>query len=114
MIGGAIVGSAFALTAFLAGIRLVGPGTASLLVTIEVPVGLGLAAAVLGDRLATPQLVGAFAVVGAIVLLQVRVRLPRPRRLRVPVLALVRGLVLDRDAPLRAPLHLRSALQTLS
>ncbi|MFN8222072.1 MAG: DMT family transporter [Gaiellales bacterium] len=67
----ALVGSAFALTAFLAGIRLVGPGTASLLVTIEVPIGLTLAGIVLGDRLATPQLTGAALVVGAIVLLQV-------------------------------------------
>ena len=73
IVGGAVVGSAFALTAFLSGIRLVGPGTASLLVTVEVPVGLTLAALFLGDRLATPQLAGAAVVVAAIVLLQVRV-----------------------------------------
>jgi drug/metabolite transporter (DMT)-like permease len=68
---GALLGSSFALTAFLAGIRLVGPGTASLLVTIEVPIGLTLAALVLGDRLAPAQLAGAALVVGAIALLQV-------------------------------------------
>lgn len=68
---GALLGSSFALTAFLAGIRLVGPGTASLLVTIEVPVGLTLAALVLGDRLAPAQLAGALTVVAAIALLQV-------------------------------------------
>jgi len=71
IIVGAMLGSAFALTAFLAGIRLVGPGTASLLVTIEVPIGLTLAAVVLGDRLAPAQLLGAALVVGAIALLQV-------------------------------------------
>ena len=68
---GALLGSSFALTAFLAGIRLVGPGTASLLVTIEVPIGLTLAAVVLGDRLAPEQLLGAAIVVSAIALLQV-------------------------------------------
>lgn len=79
--GGAVLGSAFALTAFLAGIRLVGPGTASLLVTVEVPVGLVLAGLLLGDRLAAPQLVGASIVVGAIVFLQLR--LPRIRAPRL-------------------------------
>ena len=76
---GALVGTAFAMSAFLAGIRLLGPGTASLLATVEVPVGLGLSTVVLGERLAAPQLVGAALVVGAIVLLQVRLRLPRRR-----------------------------------
>ena len=76
---GAFLGSVFALTAFLAGIRLVGPGTASLLVTIEVPLGLTLAAVVLGDRLSTPQLAGAAFVVFAIAALQLR--LPSVRRI---------------------------------
>jgi drug/metabolite transporter (DMT)-like permease len=74
---GALVGSVFAVSAFLAGIRLVGPGTASLLVTVEVPVGLALAGIVLGEGLSVAQLAGAAFVVGAIVLLQVRLRLPR-------------------------------------
>jgi drug/metabolite transporter (DMT)-like permease len=74
---GALVGTVFAVTAFLAGIRLVGPGTASLLVTVEAPAGLLLAALALGERLAPAQLAGAALVVVAIVLLQVRVRLPR-------------------------------------
>ncbi len=76
---GAIVGTVFAVTAFLGGIRLVGPGTASLLVTIEAPAGVALAALALGERLAPAQLAGAGLVLGAIVLLQVRVRLPRRR-----------------------------------
>ena len=34
---GAVVGTAFAMTAFLAGMRLLGPATASLLVSVEAP-----------------------------------------------------------------------------
>jgi drug/metabolite transporter (DMT)-like permease len=83
VVSGALVGSVFALSAFLAGIRLVGPGTASLLVTVEVPAGLALAAIVLGERLTLGQQAGAALVVGAIVLLQLRVRLPRRRRAEV-------------------------------
>ncbi len=67
------------MTAFLGGIRLVGPGTASLLVTIEAPAGVALAALALGERLAPAQLAGAALVLGAIVLLQPRVRLARRR-----------------------------------
>ncbi len=78
VVAGAFLGSVFALTAFLAGIRLVGPGTASLLVTVEVPFGLTLAAVVLGDRLTGLQLSGAAVVVGAIVMLQLRLPSPRP------------------------------------
>jgi drug/metabolite transporter (DMT)-like permease len=78
---GALVGSVFAVSAFLAGIRLVGPGTASLLVTVEVPVGLALAGIVLGEGLSFPQFAGAGLVVGAIVLLQAQIRLPRRRHL---------------------------------
>lgn len=101
---GGLLGSAFALTAFLAGIRLVGPGTASLLVTIEVPVGLTLAGLVLGDRLAPPQLAGAGLVIGAIALLQMPNTLLA--RLAMPVTA-VRGRMLDARAA-------RLALETAS
>lgn len=80
---GALVGTVFAVTAFLAGIRLVGPGTASLLVTVEAPAGLLLAALALGETLAPAQLVGAALVVAAIALLQVRMRVPRPRTAEV-------------------------------
>jgi drug/metabolite transporter (DMT)-like permease len=106
ILGGAVLGSAFALTAFLAGIRLVGPGTASLLVTVEVPVGLTLAAVVLGDRLASPQLVGAAVVVAAIVLLQVPVPSLRALRALRPAFA-----GLDRD-PVR--LHTQRAAEALA
>lgn len=76
---GAIVGSVLAVSAFLAGIRLAGPGTASLLVTVEVPAGLALATLVLGEQLEAVQLAGAGIVLAAIALLQVPIGRPRRR-----------------------------------
>jgi len=49
IVGGALIGSVFALTAFLAGIRLVGPGTASL----GVPIRRSSLGAVRGSRCLT-------------------------------------------------------------
>ena len=73
----------FAVTSFLEGVRLVGPSTASLLVTVEVPVTIALAAVVLKQHLTPTQLVGAGLVVAAIVTMQLRsrrgVRLSRTR-----------------------------------
>ena len=51
LVGAALVGSVFAVTSFLKGVRLVGPSTASLLVTVEVPVTIALAAVVLKQHL---------------------------------------------------------------
>jgi drug/metabolite transporter (DMT)-like permease len=79
---GAVVGTVFAVTAFFRGIRLVGPGTASLLVTIEAPAGLALAALALGERLAPIQLAGGALVVSAILVLQVRLPRRRPAEVR--------------------------------
>ncbi len=73
----ALVGSVFAVTSFLKGVRLVGPSTASLLVTVEVPVTIALAAIVLKQHLTTPQLAGAGLVVAAIMGMQLR-RRPQP------------------------------------
>jgi len=70
----ALVGSVFAVTSFLRGVRLVGPSTASLLVTVEVPVTIVLAAVVLKQHLTSPQLAGAGLVVAAIVGMQLRRR----------------------------------------
>ena len=70
----ALVGSVFAVTSFLRGVRLVGPSTASLLVTVEVPVTIALAAVVLKQHMTTPQLAGASLVVAAIVGMQLRRR----------------------------------------
>ncbi len=79
LVGAALVGSVFAVTAFLKGVSLVGPSTASLLVTIEVPATIALAAVVLGQSLTPVQLVGAGLVVLAIVGMQLRPR----RRLKL-------------------------------
>ena len=80
---GALIGSVFAVSAFLSGIRLVGAGTASLLVTVEVPAGLVLAAIFLGERLTVVQQVGAALVVAAIAILELRIRRPRQRLAQV-------------------------------
>jgi len=79
--GAALVGSVFAVSSFLKGVRLVGPSTASLLVTVEVPVTIALAAFVLKQHLAPAQLGGAALVVGAILAMQLkwRPRLPAAR-----------------------------------
>ena len=77
------VGSVFAVSTFLRGVRLVGPSTASLLVTVEVPVTIALAALVLKQHLTPPQLLGAALVVGAILVLQVR-RRPKLRLVSSP------------------------------
>jgi drug/metabolite transporter (DMT)-like permease len=72
--GAALVGSVFAVTSFLKGVHLVGPSTASLLVTVEVPVTIALAAVVLKQHMTSPQLAGAGLVVAAIVTMQLRYR----------------------------------------
>ena len=77
LVGAALIGSVFAVTSFLKGVRLIGPSTASLLVTVEVPVTIALAAVVLGQRMTPPQLLGAGLVVAAIVGMQLR---RRPKR----------------------------------
>lgn len=80
----ALVGSVVAVTSFLGGVRLVGPGKASLLVTVEVPVTIALAAVVLGQHLTAAQLLGAASVVSAIVVLQLPRRRPRLRLVERP------------------------------
>ncbi len=55
---GVLVGSVLAVASFLGGVRLVGPGKASLLVTVEVPATILLAAVVLGQHLTAAQLAG--------------------------------------------------------
>ena len=95
---GALVGSAFAVSAFLTGVRLLGPGLASLLVTVEVPTGLALSTFALGERLTTPQQIGAAAVVGAIALLQIRIRLPRRRLAEVRTLPVPGAVAESADA----------------
>ena len=66
----ALLGTGLAGTALLGGIRRVGPGTASLLVTIEVPATVALGALVLDVRLNAAQLAGAALVMVALLVLQ--------------------------------------------
>ena len=64
-----LVGTVFASPLFFTGVKLVGAGTASLLVTIEPVVGIFLAYAVLGESLRPAQLAGGALVIGSVVAL---------------------------------------------
>jgi len=61
-----VVSTVVAMTTFLAGMALVGPTRASVLSSLEVIVTLALAAALLGERLAPMQWVGAALILGAV------------------------------------------------
>jgi drug/metabolite transporter (DMT)-like permease len=78
----ALVGSVLAVGAFLAGVRRIGASRASLLVTVDVPVGITLSAVLLGQHLALTQLAGAASVLLGIGVLQWR---------RRPLLRVLRG-----------------------
>jgi drug/metabolite transporter (DMT)-like permease len=56
------------MTAFLAGLALVGPSRAAVLSSLEVLVTLALAGALLGERLSAAQWGGAALILGAIAL----------------------------------------------
>ena len=71
----AVVSTVVAVSAFFAGLRLVGPSEAAILSTFEPVVTVVLAYMVLGERLAPAQLVGGALVLAAVILLQMR---PRP------------------------------------
>jgi len=75
----ALVSTVVAVSAFFAGLRLVGPSEAAILSTFEPVVTVALAYAVLGERLAPAQLLGGALVLAAVVLLQLRPRRPRER-----------------------------------
>jgi drug/metabolite transporter (DMT)-like permease len=62
--------------------RRVGPSTAALLITVEVPIGIALSAVVLGQQLAVGQLAGAGIVLAGIAALQLPRRRPRLTVLR--------------------------------
>jgi drug/metabolite transporter (DMT)-like permease len=64
--GSGVVSTVVAMTAFLAGMAIVGPTRASVLSSLEVIVTLVLAAAVLGERLAPQQWAGAALILGAV------------------------------------------------
>lgn len=70
--------SVVAIVANLAGVRRVGPTTASIVAMTETPLTVVLAYLVLGERLLPPQLVGGALVILAIILLQRGLSAPLP------------------------------------
>jgi drug/metabolite transporter (DMT)-like permease len=74
----ALVCTIGAMGLFFAGLRRVGPTTASILATVEPVVTVLLAFAVFGERLGGVQLVGGAFVVLAVLTLNVRLRMRRP------------------------------------
>ena len=70
----AVVSTVVAVSAFFAGLRLVGPSEAAILSTFEPVVTVVLAYMVLGERLSPAQLAGGALVLAAVVLLQLRPR----------------------------------------
>jgi drug/metabolite transporter (DMT)-like permease len=74
IVAGGITGAAIPTTAFIAGIGLIGPSRAAIMMTIEPLVGVALAAALLGERPSIIQLFGGAAVLVAAAILQVAPR----------------------------------------
>ena len=70
----AVVCTVVALSLFFAGLRRVGPTTASILSTVEPVVTVALAFVVFGDVLGAAQLVGGFVVLGGVLVLQAPTR----------------------------------------
>lgn len=67
-----LVSTALALTAFFAGMRLVGPASASIISCVEPVATVLMGVSLFSDRLGGLQLLGAFGVVTAVILLQWR------------------------------------------
>jgi drug/metabolite transporter (DMT)-like permease len=78
----AVVSTVGAISFFFAGLRRVGPTTASILATVEPLVTVLLAYLVFGETLGLIQLAGGALVLGAVLVLNAR--RPRPRRAAVP------------------------------
>jgi drug/metabolite transporter (DMT)-like permease len=81
---GGILGAAIPTTALLAGMELIGPSRAAILMTFEPVVGVALAAMLLGERPAPLQLVGGVAVLTAAAILQAAPRPPLPAEPAAP------------------------------
>jgi drug/metabolite transporter (DMT)-like permease len=62
----AVISTVISMSAFLAGMAIVGPNRASVLASLEVLVTLVLAIALLGERLTLPQWAGAALILGAV------------------------------------------------
>ena len=63
----AVISTVVSMSAFLAGMAIVGPNRASVLASLEVVVTLVLAIALLGERLTLAQWAGAALILGAVV-----------------------------------------------
>ena len=77
----ALVSTVVAVSAFFAGLRLVGPSEAAILSTFEPVVTVALAYAVLGERLAPAQLLGGALVLAAVLAVRIPARGDRPAAL---------------------------------
>jgi drug/metabolite transporter (DMT)-like permease len=78
----ALVSTVLAVATGYAGIKRVGPTTASILFTVEPPLTVALAAVVFGETLAGVQLLGGTLVLSAVILLAVRRGVREPREAR--------------------------------
>jgi drug/metabolite transporter (DMT)-like permease len=67
----ALVSTVSAILLFFSGMSRVGPSTAAILSTLEPPVTVGLAFLAFGEALGAVQLLGALAVLGAAVIVNV-------------------------------------------
>jgi len=84
ILAGGLLGAAIPTTAFLAGIGLIGPSRAAILMTIEPLVGVTLAGLLLGEQPTIVQLVGGAAVLVAAAILQTAPRAPAPQEQEYP------------------------------
>ena len=80
----AVVSTVVAISCFFAGLRRVGPTTASILATVEPLVTVMLAFTVFGERLGGMQLAGGALVLAAVVVLQLRLGARHARARRRP------------------------------
>lgn len=71
---GGLAAAAIATTAFVAGIGMIGPSRAAIMMTVEPVVGVLLAALLLGEQSTPIQLLGGVAVITAAVILQIAPR----------------------------------------
>jgi drug/metabolite transporter, DME family len=78
ILAGGLTGAAIPTTALMAGLGLIGPARAAILMTFEPVVGVLLAGLLLGEQPQALQLVGGAAVLLAAVVLQVAPRAPVP------------------------------------
>ena len=79
VVGVTLLSTVVAVGASFAAVMRVGPTVTSIVTTAEIPLGVLLAATILGERLGPLQLLGGALVVSAVLLVQVPLTLPRRR-----------------------------------